>query len=68
MFINGRLVADDPAVQEYTLEADAATLNLGRSNGLSNPTATWVTLLKVVRETATGIQEIPVKVINNGAI
>lgn len=68
LFINGRLVADDPAVQEYTLEADAATLNLGRSNGLSSPTATWVTLLKVVRETATGIQEIPVKVINNGAI
>lgn len=68
LFINGRLVADDPAVQEYTLEADAATLNLGRSNGLSSATATWVTLLKVVRETATGIQEIPVKVINNGAI
>ena len=68
LFINGRLEAGDPAVQEYTLEADAATLNLGRSNGLSSATATWVTLLKVVRTSSTGIQEIPVKVINNGAI
>ncbi len=68
LFINGRLVADDPTVQTYTLEADYPELKLGRANGLTNATGTWVTYLKIIRETATGIQEIPVKVINNGAI
>lgn len=68
LFINGRTVADDPAVQTYTLEADYAALKLGRANGLSGATGTWVTYLKVVRETATGIQEIPVKVVYNDAI
>lgn len=68
LFINGRLVADDPTVQTYTLEADYPELKLGRANGLTNATGTWVTYLKIIRETAAGIQEIPVKVINNGAI
>ena len=69
LFINGRTVADDPAEQTYTLEADAASLNMGRANGLSSATRTNVILLKVVRDGgATGIQEIPVKVVYNDAI
>ena len=68
LFINGRTVADDPAVQSYTLEADYAELKLGRANGLSGATGTWVTYLKVTRDSATGIQEIPVKVVFNDTI
>ena len=68
LFINGRTVAEDPTVESYTLEADYATLKLGRADGLTGATRTNVTLIKVTRSTTTGIQEIPVKVIENGAI
>ena len=44
-FINGRLVDDDPVVEEYTLTADADKLYLGRNGN----TATFVTLLVLVR-------------------
>ncbi|MCR5679974.1 MAG: hypothetical protein K6G08_07195 [Prevotella sp.] len=44
-FINGRLVADDPAEQTYTLEADYAQLYLGRDGN----TGTNLTLIKVER-------------------
>ena len=50
--------------QQYTLEADADKLYLGRNGN----TATNVTLIKVTRGTDTGIQELPVKVISNGVI
>ena len=63
-FVNGKLVADDPESETYTLTADADKLYLGRNGN----TATFVTLLKVVRDSATGIQEIPVKVVFNDAI
>jgi len=45
-FINGRLVADDPAEESYTLEADAEKLYLGRDGN----TAANLTLIKVTRE------------------
>ena len=63
-FINGKTVDADPISETYTLAADAEKLYLGRNGN----TATFVTLLKIVRETATGIQEIPVKVVYNDAI
>lgn len=65
-FINGKDKEADPVEQTYTLTADADKLYLGRNGN----TATFVTLLKVTRGGATGIQETvaPVKVINNGAI
>ena len=63
-FINGKDKEADPVEQTYTLTADADKLYLGRNGN----TATYVTLLKITRGGATGIQEIPVKVINNGAI
>jgi hypothetical protein len=44
-FINGRLVDDDPVVEEYTLTADADKLYIGRNGN----TATFVTLLVLVR-------------------
>lgn len=44
-FINGRTVAADPAVQTFTLTADADKLFLGRNGN----TGTCVTTLKVVR-------------------
>ena len=44
-FINGRTVDDDPVEETFTLEADAATLYLGRNGN----TGTIVTTLKVVR-------------------
>lgn len=56
LFINGRNVATDPTPESYTLEADAATLKLGRANGLTGATRTNVTLLKVTRG-GTGISE-----------
>ena len=65
-FINGKDKEADPVEQTYTLTADADKLYLGRNGN----TATYVTLLKVTRGGATGIQETvaPVKVINNGVI
>ena len=50
-FINGKTVDADPISETYTLAADAEKLYLGRNGN----TATFVTLLKIVRETATGI-------------
>lgn len=44
-FINGRLVADDPAEETFTLEADAEKLYIGRDGN----TGTNLTLIKVVR-------------------
>ena len=44
-FINGRLVDDDPVVEEYTLTADADKLYLGRNGN----TGTIITTLKVIR-------------------
>ena len=44
-FINGRLVDDDPVVEEYTLTADADKLYIGRNGN----TGTFVTLLVLVR-------------------
>lgn len=44
-FINGRLVADEPAEETYTLAADAASLQLGRSGN----TGACITKLTVVR-------------------
>ena len=44
-FINGKLVAGDPVVEEYTLEADFDKLYIGRDGG----TAASLTLIKVVR-------------------
>ncbi len=44
-FINGRLVADDPVEESFTLEADAAKLYIGRDGN----TGTNLTLIKVVR-------------------
>ena len=64
-FINGKTVDADPVSETYTLAADAEKLYLGRNGN----TATFVTLLKIVRDGgATGIQEIPVKVVYNDAI
>ena len=48
-FINGRLVADDPVEEIYTLEADYDALYLGRDGG----TAANLTLIKVERKTVT---------------
>ena len=45
-FINGRLVADDPVEESYTLEADYDALYLGRDGG----TGANLTLIKVVRK------------------
>ncbi len=60
-FVNGRLVDDDPVEESYTLTVDADILYLGRNGN----TATIVTLLKVERGTATGVQTLNVKVQNN---
>ena len=68
LFINGRTATEDPTPETYTLEADYASLKLGRANGLTGATGTWVTLLKVER-TGTGISEVlNVKVAQDGAI
>ncbi len=55
-FVNGRLVADEPAEETYTLAADAASLQLGRSGN----TAACITKLTVVRGggDATGISTV----------
>ena len=44
-FVNGRVSADDPAVEKFTLEADYDKLYLGRKGN----TGTFVTLLKTER-------------------
>ena len=44
-FVNGRVSADDPAVEKFTLEADYDKLYLGRNGN----TGTFVTLLKTER-------------------
>ena len=44
-FINGRIVADAPVEETYTLTADVDTLYLGRNGN----TGTFITTLKVVR-------------------
>lgn len=62
-FINGRTVADNPEEETFVLTADADKLYLGRNGN----TATFVTTLKVTRETA-GISETLNVKVNNGAI
>ena len=52
-YINGKTSDAEITSETYTLTADADVLYLGRAQGLSNPTATYVTLLKVEREEAT---------------
>ena len=61
-FINGRLVNDDPVEETYTLEADAEKLYLGRNGS----TATFVTTLKVERESAGITEQLAVKFNANG--
>lgn len=65
-FINGKDKEANPVEQSYTLAADADKLYIGR-NGNTN---TFVTLLKVVRTSSTGIQQTiaPAKVIENNVI
>jgi hypothetical protein len=63
-FINGRLVADDPAEQTFTLTEDAEALYIGRSGG----TGTCITLLTIVRGDTTGVNVLPVSMKVNGAI
>ena len=62
-FINGRFVVDDPAEISYTLEADYASLKLGRNGN----TGTNVTVLKVVRGGSTGINSVNVEKENANA-
>lgn len=63
-FINGRLVADDPAEQTFTLGEDAEALYIGRSGG----TGTCIILLTIVRGDPTGVNVLPVSMKVNGAI
>lgn len=63
-FINGRLVADDPVEQTYTLEADADKLLIGRKGG----TAANVIILKVVRGEESTIGEPVAPAEKNGLI
>ncbi len=65
-FINGKDKEANPVEQSYTLAADADKLYIGRNGN----TATFVTLLKVVRTSSTGIQQTiaPAKVIENNVI
>ena len=63
-FINGRTSADEPVKQTYTLTEDAEALYIGRAGN----TGTCVTLLKVTRDTETGIVELPVSIKANDAI
>ena len=53
-FINGRLVADDPVEETYTLAEDADKLKLGRKGN----TGAIVTKLTVVRSSSTGISSL----------
>lgn len=48
LFINGRLVDDDPTVWTYTLESDMDVIYLGRYPS-ANATSTFVTVIKVER-------------------
>ncbi len=50
-FINGKLVADDPVMQSYTLEADYNDLYIGRKGN----TTTVLTLIQVVRPKPTSV-------------
>lgn len=65
-FINGKDKEANPVEQSYTLAADADKLYIGRNGN----TTTFVTLLKVVRTSSTGIQQTiaPAKVIENNVI
>lgn len=49
-FINGRLVADEPVEESYTLEADASALYLGRDGG----TGANLVKIQVVRPAGSG--------------
>jgi hypothetical protein len=62
-FINGRTVADNPEEETFVLTADADKLYLGRNGN----TSTFVTTLKVTRDTA-GIKETLNVKVNSGAI
>ena len=62
-FINGRTVADNPEEETFVLTADAEKLYLGRNGN----TGTFVTTLKVTRDTAGITETLNVKV-NSGAI
>jgi len=65
-FINGKDKEANPVEQSYTLAADADKLYIGRNGN----TATFVTLLKVVRTSSSGIQQTiaPAKVVENNVI
>ena len=63
-FINGRLVADNPVEQTYTLEADADKLLIGRKGS----TAANVIILKVVRGEESTIGEPVAPAEKNGLI
>ena len=56
-FINGRTVDTDPVEETYTLTADADALYIGRNGN----TGTFVTTLKVVRGSATAIENVKVQ-------
>ena len=53
-FVNGRVSADDPVVEKFTLEADYDKLYLGRKGN----TATFVTLLKTERSVAPTVEHL----------
>lgn len=53
-FVNGRVSANDPAVEKFTLEADYDKLYLGRNGN----TATFVTLLKTERTVAPTVEHL----------
>ena len=53
-FVNGRVSANDPAVEQFTLAADYDVLYLGRKGN----TATFVTLLKTERTVAPTVEHL----------
>ena len=53
-FVNGRVSANDPAVEKFTLEADYDKLYLGRNGN----TATFITLLKTERSVAPTVEHL----------
>ena len=63
-FINGKTSESDPVEQTYTLTEAAEKLYFGRSGN----TGTCVTLLKITRGGATGINEMLNVKINDGAV
>ncbi len=70
-FINGKLVADDPVAQTYTLESDMEKIYIGRSGN----TGTNIMALSVVRGGSTAIKNVnaassakTVKAIENGQL